>query len=46
MKARPKKEIEKEVEDAINDALNHEKNLQNDQNEEPVTFVKKEKNGN
>jgi hypothetical protein len=34
---------EKETAKIIEDALKHEENLQHDQNEEPVTFAKKEK---
>jgi hypothetical protein len=34
---------EKEVKEAIENALKHEENLQHDQNDEPVTFAKKEK---
>jgi len=34
---------EKEVKKKIDEALKHEENLQHDQNEEPVTFAKKEK---
>jgi hypothetical protein len=34
---------EKEVKEAIDNALKHEDDLQHDQNEEPVTFAKKEK---
>jgi hypothetical protein len=41
MTSKREKEIEKEIENA----LKHEENLQHDQNEEPVTFAKKEKNG-
>ncbi|WP_297441820.1 hypothetical protein [Nitrosopumilus sp.] len=31
----------KEIIDDIEDALHHEENLQNDDNEKPITFVKK-----
>ena len=35
---------EKDVQNEIEKALEHEENLQHDQNEEPVTFAKEEKN--
>jgi hypothetical protein len=36
---------EKEVKKEIEKALKHEESVQFDQNEEPITFAKKEKSG-